>query len=175
MIFPINSDGLRFSCTRCSVCCRGEPGYVFLTKDDLRRLLFRFSLDFKSFYSRYCIWVDEGTGMALTLRETGTFDCILWGDEGCTAYNERPVQCSTYPFWPSIMDSMDSWNAEAFLCPGIGIGELHSMKYIEEHLNARRGAGTIVLSYGVDPECLDEDTILGSEGFGSDAVNAIKG
>ena len=73
------------------------------------------------------------------------------------------------------MDSMDSWNAEAFLCPGIGIGELHSMKYIEEHLNARRGAGTIVLSYGVDPECLDEDTILGSEGFGSDAVNAIKG
>lgn len=113
--------------------------------------------------------------MALTLRETGTFDCILWGDEGCTAYNERPVQCSTYPFWPSIMDSMDSWNAEAFLCPGIGIGELHSMKYIEEHLNARRGAGTIVLSYGVDPECLDEDTILGSEGFGSDAVNAIKG
>ena len=32
---PFYAEGLRFSCERCSACCRGEPGYVFLTKEDL--------------------------------------------------------------------------------------------------------------------------------------------
>ncbi|HQO67077.1 MAG TPA: YkgJ family cysteine cluster protein, partial [Spirochaetales bacterium] len=29
-------EGLRFECARCSACCRYEPGYVFLSADDLR-------------------------------------------------------------------------------------------------------------------------------------------
>jgi uncharacterized protein len=155
------AEGLSFSCTRCSACCRGEHGYVFLTKEDLRRLLKRLVLDFKSFFLEYCTLVDTGTGMALSLRENSAYDCILWRAEGCSVYEDRPLQCSTYPFWPSIMESRTSWNAEAQACPGIGAGELRSRSHIEERILARRGAGTIVLSYGVDPECTDEDTILG--------------
>jgi Fe-S-cluster containining protein len=172
---PFYAEGLRFSCTRCSVCCRGEPGYVFLSKEDLRKLLRRLGLDFKSFFREYCTLVDEGMGMALTLRENAAYDCVLWGAEGCTVYDDRPAQCSTYPFWASILDSMASWNAEARNCPGIGGGELRSRKYIEKRMIARRGAGSIVLSYGVDLECLDENTILGSEGLGSDPAHAFQG
>ncbi len=163
---PFYAEGLRFSCERCSACCRGEPGYVFLTKEDLRRLLSRLGLEFKAFFRGYCTLVDAGTGMALSLREValenGSNDCVLWGAGGCRVYGERPVQCSTYPFWSSIMESRESWRREGRSCPGIGSGETRSREYIEERLLERRGAGTIVLSYGVDPECTDENTILGS-------------
>jgi hypothetical protein len=180
---PFYAAGLRFSCTRCSRCCRGGPGYVFLSKEDLRRLLVRFKLDFASFFREYCTLVDSGEGMALSLREvargiadgTATFDCILWGNEGCAAYESRPVQCSTYPFWASIVDSKASWREEARSCPGIETGKLRTCLYIEERLFERRRAGTIVFAYGVDPECSDEDTILGSSGLGPDSSNAGEG
>ena len=29
---PFYAEGLRFACTRCSICCRGEPGYAFFLK-----------------------------------------------------------------------------------------------------------------------------------------------
>jgi uncharacterized protein len=172
---PFYAQGLRFSCARCSACCRGEPGYVFLSREDLGRLLRRLGLDFKSFYREYCTLVDTGTGMALSLRETPGYDCVLWAKEGCRVYEDRPLQCSTYPFWASIMDSKASWRDEARSCPGVGAGELRSREYIEERLFARRGAGTIVLSFGVDPECSDEDTILGSAGLGPDPAHAVEG
>jgi uncharacterized protein len=175
MADPFYAQGLSFSCARCSSCCRGEPGYVFLAKEDLRRLLRRLGLDFKRFYKDYCILVDAGTGMALSLRESADFDCVFWGPGGCGVYEDRPVQCSTYPFWASILASKSSWREEGRSCPGIGAGETRSRGYIEERLFARRRAGTIVLSYGVDPECSDEDTILGSEGLGPDPAHAVEG
>ncbi len=170
MADPFYADGFRFTCTRCSFCCRGEPGFVFLSREDLRRLLRRLGLDFKSFFEEYCTLVDTGTGMALSLREVArdvagekaSCDCALWDNGGCAVYEDRPVQCATYPFWSTIVESSASWSEEARSCPGIGAGELRSREYIEERLLARRGAGTIVLSYGVDPECMDADTILGS-------------
>jgi len=173
MIEPFYSKGLHFSCTRCSVCCRGDPGFVFLSKDDLRRLLKRLSLDFKQFFRKYCTLVDSGTGMALSLRENLAFDCIFWGDTGCSVYEDRPVQCSSYPFWSSILESRSSWEDEYVSCPGMGAGDHRSREYIEELMIARRGAGTIVLSYGVDPENSDEDTILGRERIGSDPSDAV--
>ncbi len=170
---PFYSKGLRFSCKRCSACCRGEPGFVFLTRDDVHRLLKRLGLDFKVFFRDYCTLVDTGTGMALSLRENRAFDCVLWGEKGCGVYEDRPVQCSTYPFWNSIVESRSSWEDESASCPGIGNGECRSRDYIEERLFARRRAGTIVLSYGVDPECSDENTILGSAGLSADPPDAL--
>jgi Fe-S-cluster containining protein len=195
MVEPFYAGGLRFSCSRCSACCRGEPGYVFLAKDDVLALLRRRGLAFKGFFRDYCTLVDVGTGMALSLREVsrrevsrrevsrgGEFlaedvskDCVFWGEEGCGVYEDRPAQCRTYPFWSSIVDSEAAWREEAHSCPGIGSGELRSRVYIEERLLERRGAGPLVLSYGVDPECTDEDTILGGQGLGPDSAHAVEG
>lgn len=33
----------------------------------------------------------------------------------CTIYDVRPVQCYTYPFWPSLLKSVEDWNGEAVL------------------------------------------------------------
>jgi len=167
---PFYASGLFFGCERCSSCCRGDSGFVFLSKRDLGKLLSRLGLDFKSFFRDYCILVDSGTGMALSLRENvregnkgkKEYDCVFWTNDGCAVYEDRPVQCSTYPFWASIMDSATAWKGESRFCPGIGRGELRSREYIEERLYERRAVGTISFAYGVDPECADADTILGS-------------
>jgi hypothetical protein len=114
-------------------------------------------------------------GKAISLRENAAYDCVFWTEDGCSVYDDRPIQCSTYPFWASIMDSRSSWKDEAAYCPGIGKGELRSKSYIEERLLARREAGTIILAYGVDPESSDENSILGSSGLGTDAPDAVEG
>jgi Fe-S-cluster containining protein len=158
---PFYAAGLRFSCSRCSSCCRGGPGYVFLSKSDLRRLLDRLKLDFPAFFSNYCTLVDNGMGLSLSLAEKANYDCVFWTERGCSVYEARPVQCSTYPFWAPILDSEEGWRAEASHCPGVGRGELRCRQYIEDCLFERRAAGTIVLAYGSDPESMDADTILG--------------
>ena len=40
--------------------------------------------------------------------------CVFLDQETnyCRIYEARPVQCRTYPFWPSILKSQEAWNAE---------------------------------------------------------------
>ena len=157
-------EGLNFSCTRCSRCCTGEPGYVFLAPDDVRRLMAGLGLDFSTFISRYCRLVDMGEHHSLSLRERSDHSCIFWEDAGCTVYDARPIQCSTYPFWSSILRSADNWSEEAQYCPGIGTGASHSKTEIEAQLGARRVAGLIRIARETAPsslESLDEAAILG--------------
>jgi len=158
---PYYAQGLRFSCVKCSSCCRGAPGYVFLSKSDLARLLDCLHLDFPRFFRDYCTLVDSGIGLSVSLAEKDNYDCVFWSDRGCSIYDSRPVQCSTYPFWSNIVDSPEEWKSESARCPGIGRGELRSRHYIEDRLYERRSAGTIILEYGTDPESIDADTILG--------------
>jgi Fe-S-cluster containining protein len=160
------ADGLFFSCHGCSSCCRGAPGFVFLSVSDVKRLLARLSIDFPAFFRKYCITVDTGMGIAISLaektgKEADSQDCVFWDESGCAVYEGRPIQCSTYPFWASIMNDRASWLGEGAECSGIGSGEWRDKSYIEEKLYERRAAGTILLAYGLDPETADEDTILG--------------
>jgi Fe-S-cluster containining protein len=121
--------------------------------------------------------------MALSLRDIrhkaglgavrSSYDCVFWGEGGCGVYEDRPIQCSTYPFWPSIMESEAAWRDEARWCPGIGRGELRPRSHIEACLSARRAAGMILFAYGVDPESADENTFLGCSGLGPDAPDAV--
>jgi Fe-S-cluster containining protein len=41
--------------------------------------------------------------------------CVFLKDKLCQIYEARPSQCSTYPFWPTIMKSPTSWNREVRL------------------------------------------------------------
>ena len=39
--------------------------------------------------------------------------CIFLNkDNTCQIYEARPIQCSTYPFWPNILASREAWNKE---------------------------------------------------------------
>lgn len=131
------AGGLRFSCTRCSACCRFDPGYVFLSQKDLSTLADHFRMDYSEFQRLYCRWIPMGNHREqLSLRELSNYDCIFWKD-GCTVYEARPLQCRTFPFWDSIVLSSRAWEAASKDCPGIGKGAWHSQDEIDELLDRR--------------------------------------
>jgi Fe-S-cluster containining protein len=64
-------------------------------------------------------------GRRRTLREKGNGDCVFWDKRaGCTVYPVRPMQCQTWPFWASNVESPAAWEQAAAGCPGCGRGEL---------------------------------------------------
>ena len=127
-------EGLHFSCTNCSACCRFEPGMVRLSREDLHRLAEWAEVTEEQFILMYCRWLDTEDGKVLSLREKSNYDCIFWKD-GCTAYAARPVQCRTYPFWTGLLESREAWNKEKCRCPGLDSGTLHVREEIEEQLS----------------------------------------
>jgi uncharacterized protein len=131
-------DGLRFSCTRCSLCCRFDSGYVFLSENDVRRLSRHLGLTDKETKARFCREVDTTFVPRLSLKEQPNFDCIFWQNGECTVYEGRPLQCRTYPFWPPTLSSQGNWDAERRYCPGINVGELHSAEKIDSLLAERQ-------------------------------------
>ncbi len=128
------SKGLYFSCTQCSACCRFDPGFVFLSEEDLACLVEWSGLKKEEFIQVYCRWVVLADNFEyLCLKEKSNYDCILW-KEGCTAYKARPLQCSAFPFWDSVLKDKASWEFSAKGCPGIAKGKLHSADEIEKVL-----------------------------------------
>ncbi len=130
--------GLRFTCTRCSNCCRHESGYVFLSEEDISRFSEGLSLDRRSFLDAYCKQVDLGLVRRISLKEQENFDCVFFIDGRCSVYPIRPLQCRSYPFWPSVVASREAWDAESSHCPGINIGRRHSNETVLDWLIRRR-------------------------------------
>ncbi|ULQ59983.1 YkgJ family cysteine cluster protein [Brucepastera parasyntrophica] len=138
MNIPFYHNGLRFECQRCSSCCRFEPGIVNLSSQDLEKLVKWSTLDTDAFISGFCRWVLKNDGYEyLCLQEKENYDCILW-DNGCIAYESRPYQCSSYPFWISLLSDEDWWNINAQDCRGINSGKIYTSAEIENMMQKRR-------------------------------------
>ena len=126
-------DGLHFGCQRCSFCCGQSPGFVYLSWRDLDALCAHFALSRADFVAKYCRWVNYYYGkQVLALLEMKNYDCVLWKN-GCSAYDARPVQCSTWPFWTWIVENRASWKECAADCPGMNSGRLWTLVEIEEN------------------------------------------
>ena len=124
-------DGLHFGCQRCSFCCGHSPGFVYLSWRDLDTLCAHFKMARTDFVEKYCRWVNYYYGkQVLALKEMKNYDCILW-NSGCSAYEARPVQCSTWPFWSWLVESAESWKENAAECPGMNKGRLWTLEEIE--------------------------------------------
>jgi len=132
------AHGLRFSCKRCSACCRFDAGYVFLSQKDVSLLCAPLDMQHDIFIEKYCRWIPAGNGTSrLSLQEKQNYDCIFWSEkngEGCMVYKVRPLQCRTFPFWASVMRSKNSWEMTAMGCPGMDDGEHHCKDSIKKML-----------------------------------------
>lgn len=55
---------------------------------------------------------DQSQSWMCLKRKEGA--CIFLDQGGqCSIYDVRPVQCSTYPFWPSLLRNKEAWENEA--------------------------------------------------------------
>jgi len=123
------SNGLRFSCRQCGRCCTGEPGYVWLTREDTERICDSLSISINEFLKNYCRSVNGH----ISLLEYQNGDCIFFdGVSRCKIYTVRPAQCRQFPFWPHILESQSAWDMEKKRCPGIGHGKRRNEKEIKK-------------------------------------------
>ncbi len=109
-------DGLRFKCTGCGGCCTGSPGYVFLSEKDIETLSDHFKMTNVDFLKKYTRLVD---GQSALLDRPGSEDCIFLKNKQCTAYEARPVQCKTFPWWVYHLREPKDWEEAAERCEGI--------------------------------------------------------
>jgi Fe-S-cluster containining protein len=71
---PWYKDGLHFKCTGCGKCCTGAPGFVFLTDEDVEKLLQHLKISKKEFLKRYT----KSFNGRLSLRDdTPNYGCIF--------------------------------------------------------------------------------------------------
>jgi Fe-S-cluster containining protein len=115
-IKPWFSEGLRFKCTGCGKCCTGSPGYVYLSQLDLDRLASHFSLSPEEFTEKYTYQVDSKLSL---IDQPGSDACIFLKDNKCTAYEARPTQCRTFPWWIYFLESKADWEKAGERCEGI--------------------------------------------------------
>lgn len=130
MSTPWYQDGLRFQCTQCGDCCTGAPGYVWVNKQEIADLAAKLEMDVEVFEEQYV----RKVGVRKSLKELPNNDCVLLDPEtrGCMAYEARPRQCKTWPFWDSNLRSPETWAETCEVCPGSGKGKLYAIGEIEK-------------------------------------------
>jgi Fe-S-cluster containining protein len=124
--------GLSFECTQCGNCCTGEPGYVWVNSEEIRRI--------SEFLGRKDGKLPQKdvrkVGFRNSLTERANGDCCYLtkvdGKRICSIYPVRPLQCRTWPFWTYNLKSPDHWNEAGQTCPGINRGKKRDFVAIED-------------------------------------------
>ena len=122
---PWFAGGIQFECQTCGMCCRGEPGFVWVTLDEIVRMAEHLGIARDEFVGRYVRRED----MRLSLRERDNGDCVLWQGT-CTVYPCRPAQCRTFPFWEEGLGSAEAFELVSRGCPGVGRGRRYTCEEI---------------------------------------------
>lgn len=109
-----------FACTRCSDCCRDQPGAPFrvlVGAEEVRRIMAVSGRDWESCADPYPEFSTSGAGCLVTFawvlpKSEGR--CCFFEEGACSIYEGRPGICRTYPFM--LADE----GLVVFECRGIG-------------------------------------------------------
>ncbi len=132
---PWFASGLAFECTQCGDCCSGpDEGYVWVTPEEVLVLAAKMEMtdrleEFENKFTRR-------VGTQRSLVEYSDGDCIFLdpNTRTCSVYLARPVQCRTWPFWKSNVETPKAWAQAAKSCPGCNQGRLYSLTEINNSL-----------------------------------------
>ncbi len=145
-------NGIEFSCQMCGSCCSGfQEGEVYLYKEDIDRLTMFLNISSKSelkkFAKKYIkiindtfFWKEPGDERGKTykfktlgFKFTGDDEhCHFLKDNRCTVHENRPFQCSCFPFWQMLVTSRKNFINYAKKCPGLKVlkGKYYSKEQI---------------------------------------------
>lgn len=124
------SEGLKFTCKQCAACCSGEPGFVWTTSDEIRKIAEYLEISEENFKEQFIR--QAGTGYSLIEKPNG--DCIFLSGKKCKIYPVRPIQCTTWPFWEANIATIEAWRKCCNACPGSGSGRHYTFSFIQKIL-----------------------------------------
>lgn len=141
--------GLRFECTMCGGCCTGAPGFVSFTSEEGRAIAHRLGISVEEFLERYTHELEDGRRSLNEVVTEHGHDCVfldrdvLPGKAVCSLYEDRPLQCRTFPWWPENLRSKENWRRAGRACEGIGRGDVVRVEEIRisRDAQAARDAG----------------------------------
>lgn len=109
-------NGLQFSCTSCGRCCQND-GEVWFDTDEFYDLCKLLNMTFENAIDTYTESISSGWIKMKNKIPNGVDDdqCVFLDKDGksCSIYEARPVQCRTYPYWPSLLINSSTWDDEA--------------------------------------------------------------
>lgn len=134
---PWYRDGLQFECTQCGNCCGGGPGHVFVSQTEIEAAAKLLNLTPDEFTQQHT----RKIGWRRSLLELKNWDCEFLrpdsnGRKTCAIYEARPIQCRTWPFWKSNLQSRRAWESTSKGCPGVNTGSVHPLPVIQAALQA---------------------------------------
>jgi Fe-S-cluster containining protein len=105
------------ACNLCNAkCCRGESGYIFLTKEEGQKIADFLKIDFNKFLEDYTYLVTNKISLK-EIKFQNEYLCIfLDKNNKCEIYDFRPKQCKTFPFWNYYRDNVEELKKE---CIGV--------------------------------------------------------
>lgn len=117
---PVHWDkGLKFSCTGCGKCCLNE-GEVWFDVNEFTELVNSLHLPAEDVLDAYA---EETMGNWVKVKSKHfpiggkqIEGCVFLSEadqRSCTIYEQRPLQCRSYPFWPELLKSKKRWKEEA--------------------------------------------------------------
>ncbi|KAI8470751.1 MAG: hypothetical protein J3K34DRAFT_249163 [Monoraphidium minutum] len=104
----------RFTCTQCGKCCTGS-GSVWVSDQEAAGIAEHLALPLRRFLDAFAQGYSKVPGWWLLRNDPASGqarNCIfLRPDNTCGIHAVRPIQCSTYPWWPELMEPA-AWDKE---------------------------------------------------------------
>jgi Fe-S-cluster containining protein len=106
------------ACASCKGnCCIGESGYIWVSNQNIIDIAKHLKIDIDSFLTKYLTKI----GYRYSIKEVSFEDgyrCIFFdtNKKQCGIYENRPIQCRTFPFWEYFKTNVREVENE---CPGI--------------------------------------------------------
>jgi len=111
---------MRFECQPGCVRCCTRKGVVYLTRKDIARIAAHLGLARAEFERRYVC----GRAPLRRFRLRSGRPCPFLMADGCSIHAVKPLQCSSFPFWPELLSSAAERGRAAKYCPGMNRGKL---------------------------------------------------
>jgi hypothetical protein len=119
---------MRFQCQPGCIACCNQKGFVYLTRDDIARLAEHLDITRAEFQRRYLC----GVAPLLRFRKQRHKQCPFLLAGGCSVHAVKPLQCSSFPYWPELLASAAERREAATYCPGMNKGPLVNLTLAHE-------------------------------------------
>jgi Fe-S-cluster containining protein len=122
-----------FRCTACGICCQGR-GSVYFSRPEMAQVA-RFLKYGRARWKALKEKLIQSEQAGLLIHSAGQ-SCLFLVNKKCAIYPVRPLQCKSYPFWPSNFQSKASLGELREECPGSlkGSGAFFSLQQVQQKI-----------------------------------------